>query len=135
MRMLGRASILLISLALAAGCTLSPDQKVARETALKQAMDSFVAAMVKGDWNTLYMMSDGGFNSANSLKDNLTQTWVTDATLNGGEVTSMAWIDDGTSKVKVNWNFQAGSVQSYTSDTYVFVWAGGTWKYKGRMVR
>ena len=125
----------LLSLVVLTGCSLSPDQKVGREVALKQAMESFVSTVVQSDWNSVYKMSDGSFDSANSLKANLMKTWVTDATLNGGEITSLAWINDSTSKVKLNWSFQAGSVQSFSSETYVWVWTGDAWKYKSRTLR
>ncbi len=135
MRMLGRSSIAFLLLVLLDGCSLSPDQKVGREVALKQAMESFISTVVQADWNGVYKMSDGSFDSANNLKSNLTKTWVPDATLNGGEITSLAWINDSTSKVKLNWSFQAGSVQSFSSETYVWVWDGDAWKYKGRTIR
>ena len=125
----------LLALGLSAGCSLSPDQKVGREVALKQAMETFIGTVVAGDWNGVYKMSDGSFDSATNLKASLMKTWVPDSTLNGGEITSLAWINDSTSKVKLNWSFQAGSVQSFSSETYVWVWDGDAWKYKGRTLR
>jgi len=127
--------LLLLGLAGLAGCAMSPEERMSRELSLKQTMDSFVAATVQGDWNTLYGFTDGDFESADQLKENLAKSWVQDATLTNGSIASMAWVNDRLAKVKLNWTFQSGSVQSFSSETFVWVWRGNGWKYKGRTLR
>ena len=120
---------------LAAGCALSPEDKLDREQVLKQQAENFVASAVQGDWEGLFRMTDGSFDSVDKLKAHLTQPWDTAATLTGGSIASMAWVDDSTTKVKINWSFLEGSIASYSSETFVWVWKDGTWKYKGRVLR
>lgn len=127
--------LLTLGLVLLAGCSLSPEQKVAREQALKQTTEAFENSIVQANWNDVYKMSDGGFESADKLKSSLIKTWVQDATLTGGVIASMAWITDNIAKVKVNWAFQSGSVQSFSSETFIWGWDGNNWKYKGRALR
>lgn len=117
------------------GCSLSPDQKVARERALKQTIESFINASVQSNWDDLYQMSAGDFKDADQLKDHLVKSRVQDATLTGGDIATMAWENDKTAKVKINWSFQAQSVQSYSCETFIWVWKGSNWKYKGRTLR
>ncbi len=118
-----------------AGCSISPEEKVGREQALKLMTENFTNLVVQGDWNGVYGMSAGTFDSAEALKTLLKKSWVEDATLTGGQIASMAWINDKTAKVKLNWTFQVGSVQSFSSETFVWSWKGGTWKLLGRSLR
>jgi hypothetical protein len=128
--------VLLIGvLAQLGGCSLSSDEKEARVKSLKQAVDSFSAAAVQPNWDEAYKLSDGSFGNADNLKSNITKSWVQDATLTGGDVVSMAWIDDSTAKVKMTWSFQSGSVQSFSSETFIWGWKGNGWKYRGRVLR
>ena len=128
--------ILLLSAAvLLGGCSLSPDEKVSREQALKQTVDSFVADVVQANWNDAYRISDGSFPNADRLKTQITQSWVNDATLTSGDIASMAWVTDETAKVKLTWTFQLGSVQSFSNETFVWGWKGNGWKYRGRALR
>jgi hypothetical protein len=130
------SGILLLSVAvLLGGCSLSPDEKVSREQALKQTVDSFVADVVQANWNEAYRLCDGSFPNADFLKTQITQSWVNDATLTSGDIASMAWVTDETAKVKLTWTFQLGSVQSYSNETFVWSWKGNGWKYKGRALR
>jgi hypothetical protein len=117
------------------GCSLSPDQRVAREQSLKQAAENFINSASQANWNDIYRMSDGSFESADKLKDSLVKSWVQDATLTGGVIASMAWVTDNIAKIKINWAFQAGSVQSFSSETFIWGWDGNGWKYKGRALR
>jgi hypothetical protein len=114
---------------------MTPEEKVSREQALKQAVDNFTNSAVQGDFNGIYRMTDGNFDSADSLKAALMKSWVQDATLTGGQIASMAWLNDSTAKVKLNWVFQAQSVQSHSSETFIWGWKGGAWKFKGRALR
>lgn len=117
------------------GCSLSPDQRVAREQSLKQAAENFINSASQANWNDIYRISDGSLDSADKLKDSLMKSWVPDATLTGGVIASMAWVTDSIAKVKINWAFQAGSVQSFSSETFIWGWDGNGWKYKGRALR
>ncbi|HJT23399.1 MAG TPA: hypothetical protein VJ873_02405 [bacterium] len=119
-------------LAFLAGCSLSPDEKVAREQALQQAVLSFSADVVQGSWPQAYALTDGTLGSSDQLKSQLMKSWVQDATLTNGDITSLAWVTDSTAKVKLTWSFQAGSVQSFSNETFIWVWKGNGWKYKGR---
>ena len=118
-----------------AGCSLSPEEKVGREQALKQSIDSFSQSVVQGKWDDVFRMSDGGFENSDKLKKLLMKTWVQDATLTGGEIASMAWVSDTLAKVKLTWTFQLGSVETFSSETFVWGWNGSAWKYKGRSLR
>lgn len=129
------AIILVLAAFFLTGCSLSPEEKVGRELLLKQAVEGFVSAAVELNWAEVYRLSDGSFDSSEKLKAHLMKSWVSDATLTGGDVAAMAWINDKTAKVKVNWAFQNGSVQSTSSETFVWVWKGNAWKYKGRALR
>jgi hypothetical protein len=114
---------------------MTPEEKVSREQALKQAVDNFTNLAVQGDFTGMYRMTDGNYENADSLKNILTKSWVQDSTLTGGQIASMAWINDSTAKVKLNWVFQAQSVQSHSSETFIWSWKGGNWKLKGRTLR
>jgi len=126
---------MLCGLSLLAGCSLSPEEKVSREQALQQAVLSFASDVVQGSWSQAYALTDGSLGSADQLKNQLVKSWVQDATLTNGDITSLAWVTDNTAKVKLTWSFQAGSVQSFSNETFVWVWKGNAWKYKGRALR
>jgi hypothetical protein len=117
------------------GCSLSPEEKVSREQALKQTVVTFADFVIQSNWSEVFRISAGDFDSSETIKNHLMKSWVQDATLTGGQIASMSWIDNKTAKVKLNWTFQIGSVQSFSSETFVWVWKGGTWKYKGRALR
>ena len=127
--------LLLAVSALSAGCSLSPEEKVAREQALKQSVDSFSDSVVQGRWDEAFKLSDGNFENQEKLKGHLMRSWVQDSTLTGGQIASMAWISDSIAKVKLNWSFQTGSVESYSSETFIWVWKGNNWRYSGRSLR
>ena len=128
-------AIAYLSLLAISGCSLSPQEKVAREQALQQTVQSFVSAVVQGNWQQAYALTDGSLGSWDQLKNQLSKTWVQDSTLINGDITSLLWVNESTSKVKLNWSFQTGSVQGYSSETFVWVWKGDAWKYKGRALR
>lgn len=117
------------------GCSMTPEEKVSREQVLKQTVDQFTSLAVQGNFNDIYRMTDGAFDSSDSLRSALVKSWVQDGTLTGGQIASMSWVNDNTAKVKLNWVFQAMSVQSYSSETFIWGWKGGTWKLKGRALR
>lgn len=135
MKRLALPVLLFGGMAFFAGCSLSPADKVAREQALQQAVLAFAAAVVQGNWPQAYASTDGTLGTSDQLKSQLTKSWVQDATLTNGDITSLAWVDDHTAKVKLAWSFQAGSVQSFSNETFVWVWHGNGWKYKGRALR
>jgi hypothetical protein len=117
------------------GCSLSPEDKVAREQALQQAVLSFTGDVVQANWPQAYALTDGSLGSSDQLKNQLMKSWVQDATLTNGDITSLAWVNDHTAKVKLTWSFQAGSVESFSNETFIWIWAGNGWKYKGRALR
>ena len=118
-----------------AGCSLSPEEKVGREQALKQTVDSFSDAVVQAHWDEAFKLSDGSFESSDKLKSLIMKSWVPDSTLTNGQIASMSWVTDTIAKVKLTWTFQVGSVESYSSETFVWAWTGSAWKYKGRSLR
>jgi hypothetical protein len=117
------------------GCSLSPDEKGSREQALQQAAQNFVGVVVQGNWAEAYRQTDGTLGSSDQLKSQLSQSWVQDGTLIAGDIVSLAWIDDKNAKVKLTWSFQSGSVQSFSSESFVWTWKGNAWKYRGRVLR
>ena len=117
------------------GCSLSPEEKVGREQALKQTVDSFSEAIVQTHWDEAFKLSDGSFESSDKLKSQITKSWVQDSTLTNGQIASMAWVTDSIAKVKLTWTFQVGSVESYSNETFVWIWQGSGWKYRGRSLR
>lgn len=117
------------------GCSLSPEEKMGREQSLKQTMESFVDSTVQSRWDEVFKMTDGSFDTQDKVKGQITKPWSQDATLTGGAIASLAWVTDKVAKVKLTWTFQSGSVQSFSSDTFVWVWKGNGWKYKGRTLR
>lgn len=122
-------------LSLLVGCSLSPEEKVAREQSLKQTVDSFSSAVLQNNWTEAFRWTNGSFSGGDQLKQDITQSWVQDGTLTNAQVSSMAWVGDSTAKVKLTWTFQAGSVETFSNETFVWVWSGNGWKYKGRALR
>lgn len=121
--------------ALMTGCSLSPDERVTRERVLQQTVLSFITDVVQTNWAEAYRLTDGSLGSPEQLKSQLMKSWVQDATLTNGDITSMAWMNNGTAKVKLTWSFQAGSVESFDNETFIWAWMGNAWKYKGRALR
>jgi hypothetical protein len=117
------------------GCSLSPQEKVAREQSLQQGVQNFVAAVVQGNWQQAYALTDGSPGGWEQLKNQLSKSWVQDSTLISGDITTLLWVNETNAKVKLTWSFQTGSVQSYSSETFVWVWKGDGWKLKGRALR
>ncbi len=117
------------------GCSISPEEKVGREQALKIMTENFANSVVQGNWSGVYGMTAGTFDSPEALESALKKSWVDGSTLTGGQIASMAWLNDKTAKVKLNWTFQVGSVQSFSSETFVWAWKGNTWKLLGRALR
>jgi hypothetical protein len=130
-----RGFTLLAFISFMSGCALSPDDKVTREQLLKQQAQNFVSLAVQGDWDNLFKLTDGSFEGVDRFKVHLTQPWDASSTLTGGSIASMSWVSDSATKVKINWVFQEGSVMSYSSETFAWVWKDDTWKYKGRVLR
>lgn len=135
MKRLFLSFIVLTGLIFEGGCSLSPEDKVAREQALQQTVLAFTADVVQANWPQAYASTDGTLGSSDQLKNQLMKSWVQDATLTNGDITSLAWVTDQTAKVKLTWSFQSGSVQSFSSETFIWVWKGNGWKYKGRALR
>jgi hypothetical protein len=132
---LKRIGLVLLAVVLLAGCSLSPEEKVARERALQQSIKNFIDSSEQSNWEELYRMSAGKFKDSDKLKEHLMMARVPNATLTGGVIASMAWEDNKTAIVKINWSFQAQSVQSLTSETTIWVWKGKNWRYLGRALR
>jgi hypothetical protein len=130
-----RAFLILGAVVLLAGCALSPDEKVNRVQILKQQVQSFVNSAVQKDWDGLFRLTDGSFDNVDHFQSYMTQPWDSTAVLTGGNITSLAWVNDTTTKVKVNWIFQDGSILSYSSETFIWVWVDDNWKLKGRSLR
>jgi len=120
---------------LLAGCSIPPEKKSAREQSLKVTADDFIQHITQDDWAGAYGMTEAGLDGPEEFKESLKRTWVNDAVLTGGVISSMAWVSDDTAKVKVNWSFQSGTVPSYSSETYAWAWKNKTWIYKGRVLR
>jgi hypothetical protein len=127
--------VLVAAMILLAGCSLSPEEKSTREKALKVAIESFVNSSEQSNWDELYRMSAGKFKDADQLREHLMMARVPNATLTGGTIASMAWENNKMAIVKINWSFQAQSVQSLTSETSIWVWKAKNWKYLGRALR
>jgi len=135
MKYLFQMSFLLVLCTLFMGCSLSSDEKEARVQVLKQSVENFIADAVQPNWEELFKLTDGSLENPEKLKNQIIKSWVPDATLTGGDIVSMAWVNDNTAKVKLTWSFQAGSVQSFSNETFVWSWKGNGWKYRGRALR
>jgi hypothetical protein len=134
-RIFSKPIALLVLFSLLAGCSLSPEEKVAREQALKQTVDSFTGAIVQNNWTEAFRWTDGSVPGGDQLKQQITQSWVGDGTLTNAQVSSMAWVGDTTAKVKLTWTFQSGSVETFSNETFLWTWNGSGWKYRGRALR
>ncbi len=129
-------SFLLASTLWVGGCALTQDEKSNLEKVLKQQVDSFVENSVQGKWDAVYALTTGSLGNADKLKANLKKSLPDNSVLTGGDIASMAWEDDKTAKVKINWAFrQANNAAGFSSETFVWVLKGGTWKYQGRALR
>ncbi len=136
MKRLMLLGFLLVSTLWMGGCALTQDEKSNLEKVLKQQVDSFVDNSVQGKWDAVYALTTRNLGTADKLKENLKKSLPDNATLTGGEIASMAWEDDKTAKVKINWAFrQANNTPGFSSETFVWVLRGGTWKYQGRALR
>ncbi len=116
-------------------CSLSPEQKEERIKQLKASTGGFIGAVISGNYADVQKYTTGRFDGAAALEQHLKQPWAVGPTLMLGTVASMAWVNDSTAKVKVVWTFQQGTQQSYSAETLLWVWKGGTWKYDGRTLR
>jgi hypothetical protein len=123
------------ALAFLTGCSLSPEEKVGREQALKQTVETFSDSIVQGKWDEAFKLTDGSFENVDKLKSHLMKPWVQESILTSNQIASMAWISDTIAKVKLTWTFQTGSVESYSNETFVWIWNGSAWKYRGRSLR
>jgi len=119
----------------AGGCALTQDQKDELAKTLKQEVDSFIDNTVQSHWDNVYAMTTGSLGSSGKLKENLQKSLPDGSVLTGGDIASMAWEDDKTAKVKINWAFRQGNVTGFSSETFVWVLKGSTWQYLGRALR
>jgi len=117
------------------GCALTAEQKSNLEKTLRQEVESFIDNSVQSHWDTVYGLTNGALGSPNKLKENLRKSLPEDGVLTGGEITSMAWEDDKTAKVKINWAFRQGGALGFSSETFVWTLKGTTWQYQGRALR
>ncbi|HVM33686.1 MAG TPA: hypothetical protein VMU88_11170 [bacterium] len=131
---LGRGILVAAVLGLS-GCSLSPDEKEGRVQVLKQQVQSFANLAVQKDWDGLFRLTDGSFDGPDKFEAYMTQPWESTAVLTGGNITSLSWVNNSTTKVKINWIFQEGSILSYSSESFVWVWKDDTWKLRGRVLR
>jgi hypothetical protein len=127
--------LLLMGVVCINGCALTADQKSSLEKVLKSNVDGFVNDAVQGNWEAVFAITTGKLQTAEKLKENLKKSLPDNSALTGGEVASMAWEDDKTAKVKINWAFRSGSTSGFSSETFVWVLKGGNWKYEGRAIR
>jgi hypothetical protein len=134
-RSLGFFLLLAVILIVSGGCALTPEQRAEYEKTLKAQVDGFVDDAVQGHWDKAFALSVGQYQTPDQLRTNLAKSLPDNASLVGGEVASMAWEDDKTAKVKLNWVFRQGSALGYSSETFVWVLKGATWKYQGRALR
>lgn len=126
---------LLAILTLLTGCALSPAERANRAEVLKHRVRAFTDSTIQKDWDGLFKMTDGSFADSASFEAYMTQPWDAAAVLTGANITSLAWVNDSTTKVKINWIFQEGAILSYSSETFVWVWKDSTWKLMGRVLR
>jgi len=117
------------------GCALTQDQKDDLAKTLKQEVDSFIDNTVQSHWDNVYSMTTGSLGSSEKLKENLQKSLPDGSLLTGGDIASMAWEDDKTAKVKINWAFRQGNVTGFSSETFVWILKGSTWQYLGRALR
>jgi hypothetical protein len=118
-----------------AGCSLSDTDKTTREQILQQQVNAFINEAVQSNWSGLFQLSDGSAGDAGSLQKKLKFSWPDGAVLSGADIASMAWVNEKTAKVKINWSFQGQGAQSYSSETFIWIWRDGTWFYRGRAIR
>lgn len=116
-------------------CALTPEEKANFESALKQEVGSFVDNSVQGKWDAVYALTDESFKNPQELKENLQKSLPEGCTLTGGDIVSMAWMDDKTAKVKINWAFLQGTNAGFSCETFVWILKGASWKYQGRALR
>lgn len=128
-------SILILTVLLAGGCAIPPQEKSAREQALKAAADQYIQRVLQDDWAGAFSMTEMGLAGAEELRDFARKSWVPDGVLTGGVISSMAWISDDTAKVKINWSFQTGTVPSFSSETFAWRFRNKGWKLAGRVLR
>ena len=128
-------SLLLVLAVFAAGCSISQDEKSAREKSLKQCADRFIGSVISNDFASAYNLTTKRLAGPKALEGHLRQPWIAGPTLVLGTVASMSWMGDSAAKVKIVWTFQQGTQQSYSPETTVWVWKSGDWKYEGRALR
>src|ERR1700677_1487931 len=117
------------------GCSLTPEQKNELAKTLKQEVDSFIDNSVQSHWDAVYALTTGSLGSPDKLKENLQKSLPDGSVLTDGDIVSMAWEDDKTAKVKINWAYQQGTVAGFSSETFVWILKGSTWQYLGRALR
>jgi hypothetical protein len=117
------------------GCALTQDQKDQLAQTLKQEVYSFIDNSVQSHWDNVYAMTTGSLGSSEKLRENLQKSLPDGCVLTGGDIASMAWEDDKTAKVKINWAFRQGNVSGFSSETFVWILKGSTWQYLGRAIR
>lgn len=120
---------------LAAGCGPAPEEMAERGRLLKEAADAFVRNVAQGRWEEAARLARGEVADAERLRQSLTSTWVPGSEVSGGTIHTLSWMGPRAAKVKVNWSFQDGMVQSFSAETFLFVYEGGSWKYAGRLLR
>lgn len=124
-----------LAMMLTVGCSLAPAEKAKRADLLKDRAKSFIGAVQAGNFEELQRLSTGRFPNAQAMEQHLKQPWAAGPTLTQGALAAMSWVTDTTAKVKIVWTFQQGAQQSYSAETFVWVWKGGEWKYDGRSLR
>jgi len=127
--------LLLICISWLGGCALTPEQKSDLEKTLLQEVQSFIDNSVQSHWDAVYALTTGSLGSSDNLKANLQKSLPDNSTLTGGNVVFMAWEDDKTAKVKINWAFQQAGTTGFSSETFVWVLKGAAWQYQGRALR
>ena len=82
---------LLLAIALvASGCSLSPEEKSAREKTLKQNADKFIGAVIANDYAAAYNLTTKRLDNQKALEDHMKQPWSAGPVLMLGTVASMS---------------------------------------------
>jgi hypothetical protein len=135
MRKTALLGFLMMFVLMISGCALTQDQKDELAKTLKQEVDSFIDNSVQSHWDAVYALTTGSLGSSDKLKENLQKSLPDGSVLTGGDIVSMAWEDDKTAKVKVNWAYRQENTAGYSSETFVWTRKGDSWQYLGRALR
>ncbi len=130
-----RAAAFLLAFLALSGCSLTTEEKSAREKSLKKTTGLFTSAVIAGDFRAAYGYTTGRLGNPAAFEKHLRIPWDPQSTLTKGTVSSMSWVGDDAAKVKIVWTFLQGVQQSYSAETSIWIWKNGKWHYEGRGLR